>query len=200
MNIVDVIKFLALKGEFNVVISPSVQGRSTVFFKQCFNKRCTRYRDYFQWACIQNTGEHCSNFYRGLNMKRCLAKKFSDKTEVNIIRLTYAKPSYVLAALDSIKSNVGKIIIDEDTGSVVIIDTPESTEKIKAAIKKIEKPLETFVFTLQYASADVVASKLRARIDAKAVGSITPDERSNKLIVRAFPSRLDEIKQIIKKT
>ncbi len=30
MNIVDVIKFLALKGEFNVVISPTVEGRSTV--------------------------------------------------------------------------------------------------------------------------------------------------------------------------
>lgn len=30
MNIVDVIKFLALKGEFNVVVSPTVQGRSTV--------------------------------------------------------------------------------------------------------------------------------------------------------------------------
>src|SRR3989338_10364183 len=30
MNIVDVVKFLALKGEFNVVISPTVEGRSTV--------------------------------------------------------------------------------------------------------------------------------------------------------------------------
>src|SRR5580692_6130984 len=30
MNIVDVIKFLAQKGEFNVIISPSVEGRSTV--------------------------------------------------------------------------------------------------------------------------------------------------------------------------
>src|SRR5688572_8244076 len=30
MNIVDVIKFLALKGEFNVVISPTVSGRVTV--------------------------------------------------------------------------------------------------------------------------------------------------------------------------
>ena len=30
MNIVDVLKFLAMKGEFNVVISPSVDGRTTV--------------------------------------------------------------------------------------------------------------------------------------------------------------------------
>ena len=30
MNMVDILKFLALKGEFNIVISPAVQGRTTV--------------------------------------------------------------------------------------------------------------------------------------------------------------------------
>ena len=30
MNIVDVIKFLALKGDFNIIISPTVEGRSTL--------------------------------------------------------------------------------------------------------------------------------------------------------------------------
>src|SRR4051812_16649658 len=30
MNIVDVIKFLAQKGEFNIIVSPTVDGRSTV--------------------------------------------------------------------------------------------------------------------------------------------------------------------------
>src|ERR1035441_8775133 len=30
MNIVDVIKFLAQKGEFNVIIAPSVEGHTTV--------------------------------------------------------------------------------------------------------------------------------------------------------------------------
>src|SRR5665213_2856966 len=34
MNIVDVIKFLAQKGDFNVIISPSVEGRSTVLLHE----------------------------------------------------------------------------------------------------------------------------------------------------------------------
>jgi len=125
--------------------------------------------------------------------------RFSDKTDVAIIHLRYAKPSYVLAALDSLKSNVGKIIIDEDTGSVVMIDTPEAIAIMRESIKEIEKPLETIVLTLQYAEADVVADKLRARIDAKAVGSITADTRSNKLIVRAFPDRIKEVRKIVDK-
>ena len=125
-------------------------------------------------------------------------KQFSDKTVVATFRLQYAKPSYVLSALDNIKSNVGKIIIDEDTGAVVLIDTPESIEKMKKILADIEQPLETVVYNLQYAKADVVADKLRARIDAKSVGSITPDERSNQLVVRVFPGRKEEVEKVIR--
>ncbi|MGE0269223.1 MAG: secretin N-terminal domain-containing protein [Candidatus Omnitrophota bacterium] len=198
MNIIDVIKFLALKGDFNVVISPSVEGRSTVLLNSVTIKDALdiviisnnlAYKVQGEIVQIMTSAEHESLF----------GKRFGDQTVVSIIRLNYAKPSYALAALDSIKSNVGRIIIDEDTGSVVMIDTPDAIAKMKLAIDEIEKPLDTYVYTLQYASADVVANKLRARIDAKAVGSITPDERSNKLVVRAFPERRKEIEMLIKK-
>ncbi len=198
MNIVDVIKFLALKGDFNIVISPTVEGRSTVLLNSVTIRDALdiviisnnlAYKVQGEIVQIMTAAEHESMF----------GKRFGDQTEVSIIRLNYAKPSYALAALDSIKSNVGRIIIDEDTGSVVMIDTPDAIEKMKQAVREIEKPLETYVYTLQYASADVVANKLRARIDAKAVGSITPDERSNKLIVRAFPERRREIESVVKK-
>ena len=36
-----------------------------------------------------------------------------------------------------------KIIIDEDTGSVVMIDTPDAIAKMKVAMGQIEKPLKT---------------------------------------------------------
>ena len=49
-----------------------------------------------------------------------------------------------------------------------------------------------------YAKADVVAEKLRSRIDAKAVGSITADERSNQILVRVFPGRHDEVEKILR--
>ena len=50
---------------------------------------------------------------------------------------------------------------------------------------------------MQYAKADVVAEKLRARLDALAVGSITMDERSNQVIVRALPERRKEVEAMI---
>lgn len=197
MNIVDVIKFLAQKGEFNVVVSPAVDGRTTVLLHSVAIK------DALDIVVISNKlAYHYENnivqIMTGAEYAAIHGKQFSDKTQVSIIRLQYAKPSYVLAALDNMKSNVGKIIIDEDTGSVVLVDTPQSIEVMKKAIEDIEKPLDTLVFDLKYARADVVAEKLRTRIDAKAVGSITADERSNQILVRVFPGRRDEVQKIIR--
>src|SRR5476651_752377 len=197
MNIVDVIKFLAQKGDFNVIIAPSVEGRSTLVLHDVDIK------DALDIVVISNKlayhiDDDIIQIMSASEFEAMYGKQFSDKTEVSIVHLQYAKPSYVLAALDNMRSNRGKIIIDEDTGSVVLVDTPQSIALMKKAIEQIEKPLDTMVFDLKYAKADVVAEKLRSRIDAKAVGSITADERSNQILVRVFPGRRDEVEKYIR--
>ncbi|MBI4309948.1 MAG: hypothetical protein HY591_06415 [Candidatus Omnitrophica bacterium] len=197
MNVVDVVKFLAQKGEFNVVISPSVDGRTTVLL------HAVGIKDALDIVSISNRlAYHIENdiiqVMSAGEYEAMYGKQFSDKTQVNIIHLQYSKPSYVLAALDNMKSNIGKIIIDEDTGTVVLVDTPQAIALMKKAIEQIERPLDTMVYDLKYAKADVVAEKLRSRIDAKAVGSVTSDERSNQILVRVFPGRHEEVEKIVR--
>ncbi|MBF0386518.1 MAG: type II secretion system protein GspD [Candidatus Omnitrophica bacterium] len=197
MNIVDVIKFLAMKGDFNVIVSPAVDGRTTVLLDNVGIK------DALDIVVVSNRLAYSIQndiiqVMTSVEYEAMFGKQFGDKTVVETLHLQYAKPSYVLATLDNIKSNVGKIVIDEDTGSLVLIDTPESIAKMKKVVLEIEQPLETMVYSLQYAKADVVADKLRMRIDAKSVGSITADERSNQLVVRVFPGRKDEIEKIVR--
>lgn len=196
MNIVDIIKFLALKGDFNIVTSKNVAGRVSLFLKSVSIK------DVLDIILISNdlayqTQNDIIYVMSAAEYETTYGKKFNDKSEVAIVHLNYAKPSYILAALDNMKSALGKIIIDEDTGSVVMIDTPQAIGQMKGAIAKMESPMDTYIYNLQYAKADVLAEKLRARIDANAVGSILADERSNQLIVRAFPGRLQEVEALI---
>lgn len=197
MSIVDIIRFLALKGEFNVVMASNIQGRAT------FNLKSVRIKDALDIAVISNRLAYVleNNIIRVMTEEEYEAlygRSFSDKRVVEIIHLQYAKPSYVLAALEGIKSRIGQIIIDEDTGNVVLIDTPKSIAAMLEALGNIEKPLETIVYPLQYARADVVAEKMRGRIDAQAVGSVTVDERSNKLLIRVFPGRRSEVEDVIR--
>jgi len=196
MNIVDVIKFLAQKGEFNVIISPSVEGRVTVLLHDVDIKDALDIV-IMSSKLAYHIDDEIVQIMSASEFEAMYGKQFNDKTEVSIVHLQYAKPSYVLAALDNMRSNRGKIIIDEDSGSVVLVDTPQAIALMKKAIEQIERPLDTMVFDLKYAKADVVAEKLRTRIDAKGVGTITADERSNELLVRVFPGRRDEIEKEI---
>ena len=197
MNVVDVLKFLALKGNFNLVTSPAVKGRVTLYLSN------VKIKDALDIVLISNGLAYHSDYdivyaMEAEEYKEMYGKKFSDKNVVEIIQLKYAKPDYVLSTLDNLKSSLGRIIIDQETGSVVMIDTPAAVEEMKKTIAQIENPLETVVYTLRYAKAADVLAKFTARIDAQAVGSVVVDDRTNKVIVKTYPGRQAEVEQLIK--
>ncbi|MDP8264962.1 MAG: secretin N-terminal domain-containing protein [Candidatus Aceula lacicola] len=197
MNILDVIKFLAIKGDFNVVTSKSVEGRVTLYLKSVSIKdaldiilisNALAYQIQKDIVHVMSESEYVATYGR----------KFNDQSIVKTIHLNYSKPEYILSTLDSIKSSLGKIVIDEDTGTVVMIDTPEAIAKMEKALKEIEKPMEAYTYTLQYAKADVLVEKFKGHLENNAVGSIVADERSNQIVVRALPGRREEIMKVIK--
>ena len=196
MSVIDVLKFLAMKGDFNLVTHGTIQGRATFYLKS------VSIQDALDIAVLSSRLAYVveNDIIRVMTDQEyevTYGKKFSDNSVVEIVQLKYAKPSYVLAALENMKSALGRIIIDEDTGSVVMIDSKATVEKMKQSLQDMERPLEPIVYTLQYAKADVVAEKFRARIDAHSVGTVTVDERTNQLIIRAFPERRKEIEELI---
>jgi type II secretory pathway component GspD/PulD (secretin) len=197
MSVTDVIKFLALKGDFNVVITSAIQGRATFYLKS------VSIQDALDIAILSNRLAYLiqNNIVRVMAEEEYVqlyGKTFSDRRQVRIVHLDYAKPSYVFATLEGVKSDIGQIIIDEDTGTVVLIDTPESLERMANVISGIEKPLEIFTYNLKYAKAPIIADQLRSKLDAHTVGSVSADERSNQLVVRAFPGRRKEVEKLIK--
>lgn len=196
MNVVDVLKFLALKGNFNLVTSAAVQGRVTLYLKNVL------IRDALDIVLISNglayhVERSVIHAMTETEYQLIYGKKFNDKNIVEIVQLQYARPEYVLSALDNLKSALGRIIIDQDSGSVVMIDTPSSIARMKEVIAQIEQPLETIIYSLQYAKVADILEKFKARIDTNVVGSVSADERGNKLIVRAYPGRQDEVRKMI---
>lgn len=196
MDIIDVFKFLSLKGEFNIVVSKGVIGRVTLVLKR------VKIADALDIISLAN----------GLGYKivsdivyimpeaeyfQTYGKYFRDKTRVKIFYLKYVRPSYAMEALKNVKSEIGKLVVDEDTGSVVMIDTEENIKEMEKVLEKIDHRLQTKVFSLNSAKAETVKEKLRERLDVKAVGSIQADERSNKVIITALPERFSEIEPLI---
>jgi type II secretory pathway component GspD/PulD (secretin) len=60
-------------------------------------------------------------------------KRFSDLREVKTFRLKYAIPEQAFNMLDALKSSIGRVLVDENTGTVLIMDTPDKIREMKKA-------------------------------------------------------------------
>jgi type II secretory pathway component GspD/PulD (secretin) len=196
INVIDVIKFLAIEGDLNIVTSKNVQGRSTLLLKN------VTIHDALDIIILSNqlAYEIKNNIIYVMSEDEYVemfGKNYNDQRKVLTRTLAYAKPTYVVSALQSLQTAVGKVIVDEETGSVVMIDTPDALVAMEELLEKLEQGVNTRVVKLKYAEAKMLEAHLQNRLDAKGVGSVFADERSNQLVVTAYPGRMGEIIPVI---
>ncbi len=203
MDIVDTIKFLSMKGNLNIVTSKNVSGRITLFLKD------VAIGDALEVILLTNklACERKKNIITILTeteYQELYGRKYIDKREARTFKLKYALPSKVGAALDSIKSSIGKIIMDDATGTIILIDTPEKIEEMEETALGLDKGLvekeistTTQVFELEYADAATIEEKVSAML-TEGVGSVRSDERTNRILAQDLPNKLKEIAAMVK--
>ncbi|MBU4304518.1 MAG: hypothetical protein KJ893_02665 [Candidatus Omnitrophica bacterium] len=197
IDINDALKYFSLKSGLNIVTSKSVSGRITLIVEH------VPVKDVFD-IMLRSNGlayDKVGDIYNVISKeeyKLLYGKNFADVREVKVFRLKYAVPEQVFSLLDALKSDVGRILVDPESGSVLCMDSPDKLEQMERVLNEFEKENLTRVFPLNYAKAKTVEEHLSARLDAKKVGSIKADERANQVIVQAFPEKMLEIERLIK--
>ncbi len=117
---------------------------------------------------------------------------------MKVFKLQYAIPEQAFSMLDALKSEIGRVLVEPDSGTVLIMDTPDKIVEIEKAMSLLEEKNLVVIFDLKYAKAKEVEERLKLQLDAKKVGSVKADERSNQIIVQALPDRIPDIEKIIK--
>ncbi len=197
INVIDVFKFIAVQGGLNIVTSRNVQGRSTLLLKN------VKIKDALDILVISN--QLAYQIRNGIILimtedeyALTHGKTFNDNRKISIRTLKTAKPSYVLATLQSIQSAIGKVIIDEDAGTVVMIDTAEKLMQMNTILDQVENNIATQVIKLQFAKAEDIAAQLKPQIDGKGVGTVAADVRSNQIMISAYPERMEQAVRLVK--
>lgn len=195
MDIVDVLKMLALKSGLNIVVGKNVTGRVTLFLKNI------EPLDAFEIVVLSNdlAYEKKDNIITVMAQRDYelqYGERFQDKREFRTIKLKYAKAADLSRALNQIKTNIGKIVVDEGSNTISLIDNSQKIEEMEGFIKKTDLPLETKVFHLNYAQADKLNSKIQ-EIVTKNIGSLRFDERTNTIVVTDYPKKIEEISNVI---
>ncbi|MCM8789414.1 MAG: hypothetical protein NC916_00115 [Candidatus Omnitrophica bacterium] len=195
VDINELFKMLSQKSGLTIITSPKVQGRVTVYlnklsFKDALDVIITRqnlaYEREGNLIKVMTTEEYEQTF----------GKQFGEKKEVKTVKLQFAKPSNIFNLISSLKSSIGNIIVDDASGTILLIDSPSTISLIESAIKELDQPLETAIFDINYARSADIKANLESLI-TPGLGQLIIEERNNKAIVSDLPKRLAKIREII---
>ena len=197
MDIVDVLKLLANQGNLNIVTGKNVTGRVSMFLKD------VDVWDAFEIIIAANglAYEKKGNIIKVMSARDyelSYGEKYDDRRILSTKKLKYTNAKDISAALNQIKSTLGKVVVDENSNTLIILDVPERILAMERVIEEtdIYFELETKVFELNYAESDKIKEQLQEVI-TKDVGILKTDERTNKLVVTDYPSKIAQIEQMI---
>ncbi len=198
MDVVDALKFLANRTGINVVTTKTVSGRVSLTVGN------VKIRDVFD-IMLRSNGlayiKQGSIYYvmTETEYKAYYGVNFSDAREVKVFRLKYAVPEQAFSLLDAIKSEIGRVLVDPESGNVLIMDTPAKIAQMQKALEEFEKQGLVKVFSLKYAKAKEVEEILKTQIDAKKLGLTKADERNNQVVVQTLPERMKAVESLVSK-
>jgi type II secretory pathway component GspD/PulD (secretin) len=202
IDIVETIKFLSMKGNLNIVTSRNVSGRITLFLKD------VTIGDTLELILLTNnlaevTKKNIITIMTETEYEQLYGRKYVDNRQIRTLKLKYAKPSNVGTALETLKSSIGKIIMDDATGTIILIDIPEKLAEMEKAVLDldlglVQKEITTTskVFELDYAEVEDVEAKISEML-TEGIGSVRFDERTNRLIVYDLPNKIAEVEELI---
>ncbi|MFH1413602.1 MAG: secretin N-terminal domain-containing protein [Candidatus Omnitrophota bacterium] len=196
VEIIELLRILSMKTGKTIVPSGQISGRITVFLNSI------NFKDILDIITLTHglAVEKKKDIYyimTAAEYKALFGKNYFDPRRVQTIRLTYATPSNVFNALSQIKSEIGSVIVDESTGTVILIDIPEKLKVLEEAIKELDQPLQTVVFDLNYAKAEDAQTQLSAAV-TEGTGEVIVDERSSKAIITDLPAKMQKIRGIVR--
>lgn len=195
MDIVDVLNLISRKGNLNIVAGKSVHGKVTIYLKDVKLKDALR--------VILDSNDLAYRIEDGIyrimpakEFENRYGYKFGGKIQTRIIHIKYAKAGEVMAILNQLKSSSGKIIFDDKSRTLVLIDSPNILDVMEHLVKEVDIPIETRFFDLNHALAKNIAEQL-SEVLTENVGEVRFDERSNKLVVTDTPEGLEKIARVI---
>ncbi|MDD5504613.1 MAG: secretin N-terminal domain-containing protein [Candidatus Omnitrophica bacterium] len=196
IDIVELLRVLSLKTGKTIVPSAFVTGRITIYLDN------VAFEDVLDIIVLtQNLAlNKVNNIYYVMSQaeyKQMFGRNYSDQRIIETIKVSYTKPSVAFETFNQLKSDIGKLVADEASGTIIVIDMPENIELMKTALEEIDKPLSTTTYDLNYAKAADIKTHITSAL-TPGTGELIVDERSGKAIVSDLPKKIDRIGELVR--
>jgi len=195
MDILDVFKILSMRSNLNIVAGKNVRGNVTMFLKD------VDVWDVFEIILAANdlAYEKRGNIINVMTQRDyelIYGEKYEDRREVKTVKIKYARVEDILAALNQIKTNIGKVVADESSKSVVLMDVPYKIKEMEKIIESLDTPVITKVYELKYAKVADLKDKITEML-TKNIGSARIDQRTSKIAITDTERKIAEFDNVM---
>ncbi len=121
---------------------------------------------------------------------------FPGNAAVKIVKLSFASLQQTAAMLTEIKSPEGKVAVNEEAHSLVLMDGPDRIRMMEALIAQIDIQILTAEIPLKFSRADEVLDRVRPML-TRSVGIITADMIANTIKVTDSPAVVDKVRRAV---
>jgi type II secretory pathway component GspD/PulD (secretin) len=195
IDILELLKILAVKMNINIVPTKEVTGRVNIFLNN------VTVDDALEVILINNAlaAVREGNIIKVMTLERynqVYGKRYDEIRKTRTYKLKSASPKDVFNTLSQLKSDVGKIIIDESSGTLILIDTADALGLMERTLNNLEKPKQTQLFKLRYAKAEEIKGQL-STVLTPGLSQVETDVRTNKILVTDLPEKLKKVQEMI---
>jgi type IV pilus assembly protein PilQ len=195
MDILDVFRLLSMRGGINIIAGKEVTGKVTLFLKN------VDIWDAFEIIIAANglAYEKRNNIIYVMterNYELMYGKKYEDRRIVKSVKIKHVTSAEITKAVSQLKTNIGRVISDDVSETIVLMDIPEVVADMEKVIKELDVPLRTKVYSLQYARAEDLHDRLSEML-TETIGNLRIDERTNKIAITDLESKMPMFDKVV---
>ncbi|MBF0479722.1 MAG: type II secretion system protein GspD [Candidatus Omnitrophica bacterium] len=195
VEIADVLKLISQKVSRNIAASQNVKGRITVYLKDVSVLDALKIIvDSYGWAFVEE--KDIIKVMTAQEYEEKFGQKFGQLFNTKIYDLNYGNTTSISALLTQVKSPSGKVLVDEKSNTLILIDTPAKLSEMDEMIHRLDVLTVTEVFALNYSKAKDISTEI-SQVLTPSLGMIKFDERSNRIIVTDTLQVLRRVRDIV---
>jgi len=196
VDILDVLKLLSQKSGLNFVAGRNVTGRVTIFAKDVDVWKAFEQIVDANELAYEHRGD-IVNVMTARDYELLHGVRFQERTVSRVIPLKFAKAIQVSTALNQVKSNIGRVVVDEASNTIILTDAPMRLNEMAALTGTLDRPTETRIYTLHYAEAEKLKEKLQELL-TPGLGTFSFDPRTNKVVISDLKDLMPKFDRIIR--
>lgn len=195
MDIVEVLKIISEEGGFNIFVGGNVRGRVTFFLDN------VNVWDAFEILLLSNglayeKKDDVIYVMPDKEFETKFGKEYGDERKIKVFDPKFADVKELKEMISQLLSSIGKVVVNDSTNMLVVIDIPERIDIIEAIVEKSDRPVETEVIKLNYSSALEIGEKI-SELVTRNVGKIQVDETANKIVITDYSKKIEELRAVI---